>query len=107
MENETQISYVLWSQNSGDTHTPIRAHQSVYNIDIESYPVDSIYELISRNINITLIIKANLTRTIGCQRVEERSMEMINHLVSPHAVPKICITAHVPVAVAAFTENSA
>ncbi len=28
--------------------------------------VDSSYELISRNINTILVIKANLTRTIGC-----------------------------------------
>lgn len=34
-------------------------------------------------------------------------MEMINHLVSPYVVLKICKTAHVPVAVAAFTANSA
>ena len=34
-------------------------------------------------------------------------MEMINYLISPRAVLRICKTAHVPVLVIAFTENSA
>ena len=38
VESETNILHVLRSQSPEDTHTPIRAHQSVYDIDIERRP---------------------------------------------------------------------